>query len=87
MTANAKNTPGDPPVPNMRDIAGWTSQIAALSDTRKDLAVKRQKRIVELKEKFNVSYADMARATGLSEAAISKIAYSGGVPRREKKDT
>lgn len=70
----AKTTRARKPDPEMRDIAGISAQMRANELAYAALADKREER-VKYYHSLNVSCASMARAMGISEAAVSKILY------------
>lgn len=60
----------------LRDIAGYTSQMRVLEEQR---AVLGEKRRLALVRHYNagVKIASMARAMGVSEAAVNKLIKNG----------
>jgi DNA-directed RNA polymerase specialized sigma24 family protein len=64
------------PTPNLTDIAGYTSEIRNLQDQRAVKAEQRRKAVIR-HHGNGVSLAEMARAMGVSEAAVNKMVHSG----------
>lgn len=64
------------PEPNLTDIAGYTAQIRHLQDQRAQVAEQRRKAVIR-HHGNNVSLAAMARAMGVSEAAVNKMVHAG----------
>jgi DNA-directed RNA polymerase specialized sigma24 family protein len=62
--------------PNLTDIAGYTAQIRHLQDQRAKIAEQRRKAVIRHHGK-GVSLASMARAMGVSEAAVNKMLHAG----------
>lgn len=87
MTAKSPNTrrpPAGSPDPDLRDIAGMTTQMRSLEKQRADIGERRRKRVVFLHSQ-NVSCAAMARAMNVTEAAVSKMVYGGPSKRVQAK--
>jgi DNA-directed RNA polymerase specialized sigma24 family protein len=62
--------------PSLADIAGFTAQIRHFQDQRAETAEKRRKAVIR-HHGNGVSLAAMARAMGVSEAAVNKMVHSG----------
>ena len=62
--------------PNLTDIAGYTAQIHHLQDQRAQVAETRRKAVIR-HHGNGVSLAAMARAMGVSEAAVNKMVHAG----------
>lgn len=60
----------------LRDIAGYTSQMRVLEEQRAAIAEKRRLALVR-HYNSGVKIASMARAMGVSEAAVNKLVKGG----------